>query len=590
MEIFAPGLTQPLRITFFDEEIESIRYFDVDSQRSFGGNIKKINIPPAHEFALDTQEKFVISEYLKNSKTVKLDGIRETYLLSLEQDGSFSNIEAYMDLLPEKNSILDYAENSIIVFDNCTGVMGEYHNRIKSQTAMFAEILADDSAFGCEMLCRWQADSFLELHKRELIDIEGLQSYVLFENEKAPKIDFHTRSTVGFQGNADLLAEAIKVRIAGGYQVYLCVGGRQTSIAGALRERDILVPLGARLKAPGVSMLPLSINEGFEAESIKAVFFSEEDILGKRKRKQTPGKKKKTQEIGLIADLHAGDIVVHEIHGKGKYLGLRTMEVAGVSADYMEIEYRDQDRLFIPTSQIGRIDKYIGPEEEEVRLSKLGGREWETAKVKARASVKKLAEDLVDIYRERSQAKGYQFSEDTVWQRQFEDNFAYEETPGQLESIEQIKQDMESSKIMDRLLLGDVGYGKTEVAMRACFKAVMDSKQVAVLVPTTLLARQHYKNFLERFSGFPIRIEQLSRYTKHPKTVLENLLSGKTDIVIGTHKLLGKNVKFKNLGLLVIDEEQRFGVSHKERIKDIKRNVDVLTLTATPIPERWKWL
>lgn len=582
VEVFAPGLAQPLRITFFDEEIESIRAFDTDSQRSFGGNLGEVNIPPAHEFALDAQETAQMLEYFRNSKTTKLEGIREAYLLSLEENGSFSNIEAYMDLLPEKVSILEYAKDPILIFDDCSAIMGEQKIRTDSQAAMFGEILADDSAFGCELLYLWEAEAFLEKHKRKLIDMEGLQPQALFA--KAPRIDFHTRSTVGFQGNADLLAEAVKTRIAGGYQVYLCAGGRQTSISGALQERDILVPLGARLKAPGVSMLPISIEEGFEAESIRAIFFSEEDILGKRVRKGTSVKKKKTQEIGLLADLHTGDIVVHEIHGKGKYLGLRTMEVAGVSADYMEIEYRDQDRLFIPTSQIGRIDKYIGPDEEETRLSKLGGREWETAKTKARASVKKLAEDLVEIYRERSLAKGYQFSEDTVWQRQFEDNFAYEETPGQLESIEQIKQDMESSKIMDRLLLGDVGYGKTEVAMRACFKAVMDSKQVAMLVPTTLLARQHYKNFLERFSGFPIRIEQLSRYTKHPKTVQENLLSGKTDIVIGTHKLLGKNVKFKNLGLLVIDEEQRFGVSHKERIKDMKRNVDVLTLTATPIP------
>ena len=479
VEVFAPGFAQPLRITFFDEEIESIRLFDADSQRSFGGNLREANIPPAHEFALDAQETALLLEYFRNSQTTKLEGIRETYLLSLEENGSFPNIEAYMDLLTEKVSILDYAKAPIVLFDDCSAMMGEQKTRIDSRAAMFGEILADDSAFGCEMLYLWDAEEFLERNKQLLIDVEGLQPYRLFAN--ASQIDFHTRSTVGFQGNADLLAEAIKTRIAGGYQVYLCAGGRQTSISGALQERDILVPLGAKLKAPGVSMLPISMEEGFEAESIRAIFFSEEDILGKRARKGTPAKKKKTKEIGLLADLHSGDIVVHEIHGKGRYLGLRTMEVAGVSADYMEIEYRDQDRLFIPTSQIGRIDKYIGPDEEETRLSKLGGREWETTKAKARTSVKKLAEDLVEIYRERSQAKGYQFSEDTVWQRQFEDNFAYEETPGQLESIQQIKQDMESSKIMDRLLLGDVGYGKTEVAMRACFKAVMDSKHLPIV-------------------------------------------------------------------------------------------------------------
>ena len=580
-EVYAPGFAHPLRITFFDDEIESIRTFDVDSQRSFGAGLQTVEIPPAHEFSMEQDESEQLQNYLCGITTTKLESLRESYLFSLRETGSFSNIEAYMDVLQDKCSILDYAKKPILIFDGCSAIMGEQTTREQSMQAMFAEILADDAAFGCEVLHLWQAQEFLEKYTGCMLDLEGLQPHTLFA--KAHKLDFHTRSTVGFAGNADLLAEAIRMRIQGGYRVYLCAGGRQTSISGALQERDILVPLGAKLKAPGVSMLPLSISEGFEAESVKAVFFSEEDILGKRTRKSSSAKRR-TKEIGLLADLHAGDIVVHEIHGKGKYMGLKTMEVAGVSADYMEIEYRDGDRLFIPTAQIGRIDKYIGPDEEETRLSKLGGREWENTKTKARASVKQLAENLVDIYRERSQAAGYQFSEDTVWQRQFEDNFGYIETPGQLECIEQVKQDMESTKIMDRLVMGDVGYGKTEVAMRACFKAVMDSEQVALLVPTTLLARQHYKNFVERFSGFPIRIEQLSRYTKKPKTVLENLISGKTDIVIGTHKLLGKNVKFKNLGLLVIDEEQRFGVSHKERIKDMKREIDVLTLTATPIP------
>ena len=582
VEIFPPGAAQPLRITFFDEEIESIRAFDADSQRSFGGNIAAVNIPPAHEFAMDDAETAQLRRYFEAAKEEKLDAVRETYLLSLEESGSFSNIEAYLSLLEEQASALSYAKDPILVFADGAAILAEQTERLQSQTTMFSEIVAEGGAFGVEILHTFPAEEFLDAHRRRIVNLEGLSPWTKLAG--AAQIDFHTRATVGFQGNADLLAEAIRERVQAGYRVYLCAGGRQTSIAGALSERGILAPLGAALKAPGVSMLPLSIEEGFEAESIHAVFFSEEDILGRRPRKAGARQPKKTREIALLADLHAGDIVVHEVHGKGKYLGLKTMEIAGVSADYMEIEYRDGDRLFIPTAQIGRIDKYIGPDEEETRLSKLGGREWETAKSKARASVKQLAENLVEIYRERSQAKGYAFSEDTVWQRQFEDNFAYTETPGQLESIEQIKQDMQSTKIMDRLLLGDVGYGKTEVAMRACFKAVMDSKQVAMLVPTTLLARQHYKNFLARFSGFPVRIEQLSRYTKHPKTVLENLLSGKTDIVIGTHKLLGKNVKFKNLGLLIIDEEQRFGVSHKERIKDMKRDVDVLTLSATPIP------
>ena len=255
-----------------------------------------------------------------------------------------------------------------------------------------------------------------------------------------------------------------------------------------------------------------------------------------------------------------------------------------MSAEYLELQYADGDMLYIKTDQMDRVDKYIGPEGDAAQLSKLGTAKWENAKRKARASVKQMSEDLVALYAERANAKGFACGPDSVWQREFEDSFEYEPTPGQAECIEQIKRDMESDKVMDRLLLADVGYGKTEVAMRACFKAVDNSRQVAVLVPTTLLCRQHFQTFTERFSGYPITIEMLSRYSRNRSEILKRLKNGEIDIIIGTHGLLSKDVKFARLGLLVVDEEQRFGVSHKERIKDMKRSIDVLTLTATPIP------
>ena len=288
--------------------------------------------------------------------------------------------------------------------------------------------------------------------------------------------------------------------------------------------------------------------------------------------------------MDIFTDLKPGDIIVHDIHGKGQFLGLVTRTVQNVSRDYMELEYRDGDKLFIPTDQIDRVQKYMGGEGE--RLSKLGGREWGQTKAKVRKAVKELAEDLVSIYSERLTKKGHKYGEDTLWQRQFEDSFPYNETEGQLQSIEEIKKDMQQEKVMDRLLLGDVGYGKTEVAMRACFKAVMEGRQCAVLVPTTLLARQHYHTFCERFKEFAVSIEMVSRYVSagDQTRIIKGLKAGTVDIVIGTHRLLSGDVKYKDLGLLVIDEEQRFGVSHKERIKDIKRTVDVLTLSATPIP------
>ncbi len=581
VEVFPPNSRNPYRVTFFDEEVESIRSFDPDTQRSFGGVVESISIPPALEFFLNETEARPLKEYLSAANRPKLESVRESYVFELQEQGSFSNIEAYTDILENNDTVLHYARDPLLVFENCAGLLEDYQKREESRRAMFAEILAEGGAFGCEASTRWFAEDLIQENRNRCIDFESVKTYKAFSSAK--RIDFDIRNTVGFLGNITLLIQAVRDRTAAGYRVFLCAGGRSKRLSETLSEQGLLAPVAQHLDLPGAVVLPLTIKDGFETSAGKTVFFSEEDIFGVRYKKSTKTRGN-TGKPTLLADLKAGDIVVHEIHGKGKYVGLKTMTVAGVSAEYMEITYRDGDKLFIPTAQIGRVDKYVGSEGDSVRLSKLGGREWETAKEKARASVKKLTENLAEIYHERSVSKGYRFSPDTVWQKQFEDNFMYEETPGQIKCIEQIKNDMESGKIMDRLLLGDVGYGKTEVAIRACFKAVMDSKQVAILVPTTLLARQHYRTFVDRFAGFPMRIEMLSRYSQNPAAIVENLRTGKTDIVIGTHKLLGKRVKFKDLGLLVIDEEHRFGVSHKERIKDIRRNVDVLTLTATPIP------
>lgn len=579
MEIFPPDSRNPYRITFFDDEIESIRPFDTDSQRSFGESEQSIIIPPAAEFCLTGEAREALSSYLASHGGEGVENFRARYQFELCEQGTFANIEAYAGVLPGSASILDYAENPVLLFDGSVRILEEQKKRQENRVAMLQEILADGGAFGCEAGAWFESAAFLEEHAARSLDLEDVRQNKLFSRQV---LDFEMRGTVGFLGNMDLLAEALKTRGEGGYQSFLMAGSRAAKLSEELSDRGVFAPVASEAGAK-ITCVPLTMDEGIEIPGAKRVFFSEMDIFGARARGKAKRQRKKSAPT-LLADLKAGDLVVHEVHGKGRYNGLKTMEVAGASAEYMEIEYRDGDKLYIPTAQIGRVDKYVGPDDDAPRLSKLGGREWENAKAKARASVKELAEDLVAIYRERGVRPGYRFSPDTVWQRQFEDNFGFTETPGQMECALQIKRDMESSKIMDRLLLGDVGFGKTEVAMRACFKACMDSKQVAVLVPTTLLARQHYATFKARFQGFPVRIEMLSRFTKHPKTVLENLAAGRTDIVIGTHKLLSKTVHFKDLGLLVVDEEQRFGVSHKERIKDLRRDVDVLTLTATPIP------
>lgn len=581
IEVFASNSSSPYRITFFGDEIESIKAFDVSTQRSFGSPLKSIHICPASELCLTQDERQHIVKYLSKSANKEM-AERLSYELSVR--GTFPGVESFVGLLENSCTILDYMKNPIVVFDEYSRFVAESNRRISERLAMFSEIMQDGDAFGCEISCRFEPDYIKEKYSSQIIDM-GSEPFC------SRHIELSVRETTGCYNGEEALANAVKERISAGHSVYMFAGGRASALSRALQELDILAPVvDGKDTVKGACCVNARISAGFEIGD--SLFLSESELFAgmrnSNSRAKQPAKSKKQRKSGyqlnLLADLKHGDIVVHELHGIGRYVGLKTMEIAGVSADYIELEYRDGDTLQIQTAQIGRVEKYVGPNDEKVKLSKLGGKEWENSKNRARSTVRQLAENLTELYAERSARKGFAFSPDSSWQRQFEDNFFYEETPGQLESIEEIKQDMQSDKIMDRLLLGDVGYGKTEVAMRACFKAVLDSKQVCVLVPTTLLARQHYKTFSERFAGFPLKIGLLSRFTTNEKSMIAAINSGEIDIAIGTHKLLSKSVRFKDLGLLIIDEEQRFGVSHKERIKDMRRDIDVLTLTATPIP------
>src|SRR5690606_30227496 len=296
--------------------------------------------------------------------------------------------------------------------------------------------------------------------------------------------------------------------------------------------------------------------------------------------------KYKGRPISIFTELSVGDYVVHQTHGIGQYIGLEKLTVEGIKKDYLKIRYQEGAFLYIPTNQMDLIQKYIGTEGKQPRVSKLGGSDWLRTKTRVKESLRKLAEELIKLYAQRSALNGFEFSKDTVWQKQFEEQFPYEETEDQLRCIEEIKQDMESGKVMDRLLCGDVGYGKTEVAIRAIFKAAMDGKQVAYLVPTTVLAQQHYNNFVERFKDFPVSVEMLSRFRSRTeqKRILKDVKAGNVDVLVGTDRLLQKDIQFRDLGVLVIDEEQRLGVSHKERLKNLSPEIDALTRTATPIP------
>ena len=329
------------------------------------------------------------------------------------------------------------------------------------------------------------------------------------------------------------------------------------------------------------------LGNGFEYPTLKFVVLSEKDIFKERKAKKPKKKSQYSgQKINSLSEISVGDYVVHEKYGLGIYRGMEKIESDGITKDYINIEYKDASNLFVPASQLELIQKYSNLSARKPKLNKLGGTEWEKAKSRVRSQVQIAAQDLVKLYAERQAKEGYAYGKDTVWQKEFEELFPYEETEDQLSAIEDTKRDMESHRIMDRLICGDVGYGKTEVAIRAAFKAVMDSKQVVYLVPTTILAQQHYNSFKERMEHYPVEIAMLSRFCtpKEQKRIFDGLKNGTIDIVIGTHKVLSKNIKYKNLGLLIIDEEQRFGVKQKEKIKQLKKDVDVLALSATPIP------
>ena len=394
-----------------------------------------------------------------------------------------------------------------------------------------------------------------------------------------------------YNSSFELLTRDLKKLKRTGYRVILVSGSRTRAkrLAEDLRDYDLSSFYSEEMERqvnPGEIMVTCGyIAEGYEYPMLKFTVISESDIFGKKKKK----KKRKTYEgkkIQEFAELKPGDYVVHENHGLGIYQGIEKVEVDAVTRDYMKISYADGGILYIPATQMDLIQKYAGADAKPPKLNKLGTPQWKKTKGQVKKAVQLIAKDLVKLYATRQQTEGYVYGPDTVWQREFEEMFPFEETEDQLRAIEDTKKDMESTKIMDRLICGDVGYGKTEIAIRAAFKAVQEGKQVVYLVPTTILAQQHYNTFIQRFKDFPVRVDLMSRFRTQAqqKKTVEDLKKGLVDIVIGTHRVLSKDIGYKDLGLLIIDEEQRFGVTHKEKIKKLRENIDVLTLTATPIP------
>lgn len=580
VDVFPTDSENPVRITFFDNEIESLRYFDADTQKSIGKPFDAVVLPPAREVVLTDEARTKLSKYLRGQKGA-LAKLGEELAGELEEFGAPGNIHTLLSAAYSPVSPIEYFDNPVIVYDGLDQIMADALRLTREYESEYQRLSEESAVLPIQKEGLLPFEKLLNGHEGSTVDLASFSEGPLGSGKT---VDLKISSASAFSGRMQLLADTVRKYSTQGGHVFLFAGKRAGSLATAMEDNDLEVPVVSSVSGnERIVIVRENLPYGFEVADSRTLVLGVNDIFGRVKKRVAKKKKKFTEDI--FSDLKPGDIVVEEQHGRGRYLGLTTIRSDTGVGEYMQIEYRDGDKLYIPADKVDTVQKYVGSDGENVVLSKLGGQEWSKAKSKVRESTRKLAFNMMKLYSSRFSGRGHAFAKDTVWQRDFEDAFTYEETEGQLQSTEEIKRDMESPKPMDRLLLGDVGYGKTEVAMRAAFKAVMDGKQVAVLVPTTLLARQHLKTFQERFKGFPVNVVGLSRFTKgSQKQVLEDLESGKADIIIGTHRLLSKDVKFHDLGLLIVDEEQRFGVNHKEKIKTLKQQVDVLTLSATPIP------
>lgn len=607
MDIYPPISSQPFRIELFGDEIDSIRSFNIETQRSID-KIDSVVIFPAKEIILSKDSIEIgsiriqkdLDIVINNHKTKKdreavkkIQQIIAGNLESLNESWNFETIDSFMTYFYDKTAnLLDYMKNAFIVIDEtarCNGkldsVYFEFRENYKSMLQM-GSILPQQAKLLIERNTIFQQ---FEEHKILTLDSLTRSNKVL-----APKsiVNFTNISLQSYRGHIDMLIEDIKEKKAKGYKIVILSGTRPRGerLAETLRDKGIESSYKDVISEIHKGEIIITFGNqlnGFEYPDFKLCVISDKDVFGEAKRKAiNKDVKKGVSKIKSFTELKLGDYVVHVNHGIGVYKGIKQLEMQGHTKDYLELWYDSEDKLFVPVEQLDMVQKYIGSEGKSPRVNKLGSAEWNKTKRKVKKSIEDVAEDLVKLYAIRSTLKGHRFSSDKVWQKQFEEEFPFEETVDQLSAIEDIKSDMESDKVMDRLLCGDVGYGKTEVAIRAAFKAVMDGKQAAFLVPTTILAQQHYNNFLQRFSDFPVNVDVISRFRSQAeqKSTLKAVKEGNVDILIGTHRILQADVVFKDLGLLVIDEEQRFGVSHKEKIKKLRKNLDVLTLSATPIP------
>ena len=611
VDVFDLTEENPYRIELWGDEVDSIRSFDILSQRSIE-KLESIRIYPATEFVMsDERIHGGLARLEKEAKTqenifrdnhqpeeahriaVQVKDLREELL----EFHNKVNLESYLHYfyedtmtLPELLQTLSdapvfFVDEPARVREQAEAVELEFGESMK-QRALKGYILPGQMNIlysGEQVAAKLQNGIVFTLST-----LEGRYGY--FKPEQ--KYDISVRNIAPYNNSFEALVKDLKGYRKKGYRVLLLSGSRTRAkrLAEDLRDHELSAvytedPMREVQEREIVTCYG-HVSKGFEYPLLKFVVLSETDIFGAEKKKKKKRKVYQGQKINDFNELKVGDYVVHESHGLGIYKGIEKVEMEHVVKDYIKIEYRDGGNLYVLATGLDVIQKYASADARTPKLNKLGGREWEHTKSKVRAAVDEVAKDLVELYAVRQQSEGYQYGKDTVWQREFEEMFPFEETEDQLAAIADTKADMESKKIMDRLICGDVGYGKTEIAIRAAFKAVQEGRQVVYLAPTTILAGQHYNTFIQRMKDFPVRVDLLSRFRSpaEQKKTIADLQKGMVDIVIGTHRVLSADVKFKDLGLLIVDEEQRFGVAHKEKIKKLKENVDVLTLTATPIP------
>lgn len=583
-----------VRIELWGDDIDSIRYFNLSSQRSTE-MAEKVEIIPLHEYLLETDKETVCNKILDNNYTEKQQENAEEDVRKIKEESYVSKVDKYIDYFYSKTEIiLDYLPQDIIILIDEKSKVEARKENIKNDYDNLIKSLTEREKIIPQILQNSKVSESLE-------ENINLSNTIYLENQdKAKKIaqieyNFNNRQINYFKSEIESFVKDINNNLVQNKEVIILVENKEKAkkLSKILTDFNVLNSINEKnadiiKNKENIAHIEIGkLSSGFEDIDNNLIVIDANNVIDsdKRKRRSTHSSFKEGEKV-VFADLKAGDFVVHKNHGIGEFIGVNTITADGVTKDYIKIKYKNDDVLYVPTNQLDTIRKFVGGGERIPKVNRLGGKEWEQTKARVKKNLREVAKELIELYAKRQKVQGYAFSKDTPWQTQFENSFPYQETDDQLRCIEEVKKDMEMPKPMDRLLCGDVGYGKTEVAIRAAFKAVMDQKQVAYLVPTTVLADQQYESFKERMEEFPIRVEVLNRFKtkKEQNAIIKKLKLGEVDVVIGTHRLLSKDVEFKDLGLLIIDEEHRFGVKAKEKIKEYKTNVDVLTMTATPIP------